>query len=40
MMDKVPKKMNVSIYFLGALFSLLDFLNLGAGTSRLFQNTV
>jgi hypothetical protein len=38
MMDKVPKKMNVSVNFLGALFSLLDFLNLEAGTARLSQN--
>jgi hypothetical protein len=38
MMDKVPKKMNVPINFPGALFSLLDFLNLEAGTARSSQN--
>jgi hypothetical protein len=39
-MDKVPKMMNVSVNFLGALFSLLDFLKLEAGTARLSQNAV
>jgi len=30
--------MNVSVNFLGALFSLLDFLNLEDGIARLSQN--
>jgi len=38
MMDKVPKKMNVSVNFPGALYSLLDFLILEAGTNRLPWN--
>jgi hypothetical protein len=39
-MDKGPKTMNVSVKFLGALFCLLDFLKLEAGTARLSQNAV
>jgi hypothetical protein len=38
MMDKIPKKKNVSLNFSHALFSLLDFLTLQDATDRLFQN--
>ena len=37
-MDKGPKKKTVSINFSRAVFSLLDILNLEAGTDRLSQN--
>jgi hypothetical protein len=37
-MDSVPKRKNVSVNFLHALFSLLDFLTLLAGTDILSGN--
>jgi len=39
MMDKVPYKKIMSGAFLHAVFSLLNFLTLEAGTDRLSQNT-
>ena len=38
MMDKVPEKKTVSVYFSCALFSLLGFLVLADGNNRLSQN--
>jgi hypothetical protein len=38
MMDEVPKENMVSVNFPRALFSLLDFLTLEAGTDRVSQN--
>jgi hypothetical protein len=38
MKDEVPKENMVSVNFPHALFSLLDFLTLEAGTERVSQN--
>jgi len=38
MMDEVPKENMVSVNFLCALFALLDFLTLEAGTERVSLN--
>jgi hypothetical protein len=38
MMDKIPKKKNVSVKFSHALLSLLDFFTLQNAPDKLFQN--